>query len=248
MREPVTQRPLLLGGLLLLAALLGAGLFMAAQALFPALPGGDRARTEQVVHDYVLAHPEIIPEAIDRLHDKQNAQLIAANRSEIVTPYAGAFAGNPQGDVTLVEYLDYACGYCRASLPTLARLIEQDPKVKIVYRELPVLSDGSRVAARWALAAAEQGKYKAFHDALYALDGPTDANIQSAARTAGLDLAKAQAAAASPRVEAEINKNLAMGNRLGMSGTPSWVVGDKLLVGAQSFDALVGDIAAARAG
>jgi len=237
-----TIRPLLLGGLMLGAAMLGAGLMLLVQWVTPV----ERERTGQLVRAYLLEHPEVLRETSDRLRLNDNAKLIAANRAAIVEPYAGAQAGNIKGDVTLVEYIDYACGYCRASLPMVAELLAKDAKVHVVYREYPVLSEESRVAAGWALAAAEQGKYRAFHDALYALDGPTQANIQAAARTAGLDLGKAQAAATSERVTAEIDKNLQIGSKLGISGTPGWVVGDRVIVGALPYQQLAAAVDEAR--
>jgi protein-disulfide isomerase len=244
MSAPPTVRPVLLGGLMLGAAMLGAGLMLLVQWVTPV----ERERTGALVRAYLLEHPELLRETADRLRLKESGKLIAANRTAIVEPYAGAQAGNLKGDVTLVEYIDYACGYCRASLPTVAELLAKDTKVHIVYREYPVLSDESRVAASWALAAAEQGKYRAFHDALYALDGPTQANIQAAARTAGLDLAKAQATATSPRAAAEIDKNLAIGGKLGINGTPGWVVGDRVVVGALPYEQLAAAVDDARHG
>lgn len=237
-----TTRPLLLGGLMLGAAMLGAGLMLLVQWVTPV----ERERTGQLVRAYLLEHPELLRETADRLRLKESGKLVEANRAAILDPYAGAQAGNPKGDVTLVEYIDFACGYCRASLPVVAELLAKDAKVHIVYREYPVLSEESRIAAGWALAAAEQGKYRAFHDALYALDGPTQANIQAAARTAGLELAKAQAAATSPHVTAEIDKNLAIGGKLGINGTPGWVVGDRVVVGALPYDQLAAAIEEAR--
>ena len=238
----MSMRPLLLGGLLLIAAVLGAGLALLAQSVIPV----ERERTGELVRAYLLEHPELLRETAERLHLKETGKLIADNRQAILDPYASAQAGNPKGDVTLVEYIDYACGYCRASLPEIDKLLAKDPNVRLVYREYPVLSDESRVAARWALAAAEQGKYRAYHDALYKLDGPTEANIQAAARSAGLDLAKAAAAADSPRVVAEIEKNLTIGNKLGVSGTPGWVVGDRIVVGAIPYEQLADAVAEAR--
>ena len=109
--------------------------------------GVERAQVEAIVHDYVLAHPEILPEAMEKLRDRESGKTVTANRAAIVTPFGSAWAGNPKGDVTLVEYFDYNCGYCRASLPMIAKLIAADPKVRVVFRELPILSAESRIAA-----------------------------------------------------------------------------------------------------
>ncbi len=108
--------------------------------------------------------------------------------SAILKPFGNAWAGNPNGDVTVVEYFDYNCGYCRASLPNVAQLIASDPKVKVVYRELPILAETSAAAAKLSLAAADQGKFTAFHDALYAAGQVTPESMTAAAQKAGVDL------------------------------------------------------------
>ncbi|MBB3911922.1 DsbA family protein [Sphingomonas desiccabilis] len=239
------RNPILAFGALLLAALLGAATFALLQ---PLLPGSDRARTEAIVRDYVLSHPEILPEAMQKLQEREVGKAVAANRSGIETPFAGAFAGNPQGDVTLVAYMDYACGYCRASLPAIEKLLADDPKVRIVYRELPILSPGSRTAAEWALAAAEQGKFRPFHVALYAEQDLGEDAIARAAARAGLDVARARAAIRSPAIAQEITRNMQQAGQLGVTGTPTWVVGDQMLSGAIGYEGLSAAVAKARAG
>ncbi|WP_235513080.1 MULTISPECIES: DsbA family protein [unclassified Sphingomonas] len=232
-----------IGNALMLAAAALAG---AGGAILAQRGTADRAATETVVRDYILANPEILPQAMQRLQAKEAGKAVAANRSAIVEPFPGAIAGNPKGDVSVVTYLDYACGFCRASLPAITGLIAGDPNVRIVYRELPILSPDSRSAAQWALAAALQNKFKPFHDALYA-SGRVDAGaIQQAATTAGLDIAAARAAIQSPQVVAEIERNLKTAGTLGFTGTPSWVVGDQVLSGAQTLPALQTAVAEAR--
>ncbi len=223
------------------AALAGAGGAIVAQRV-----ATDRTATETVVRDYILANPEILPEALRRLQAKQAGLAVAANRAAIVEPFPGAVAGNPNGDVSVVAYLDYACGFCRASLPAISGLIASDPNVRIVYRELPILSQGSRTAAEWALAAAQQGKFKPFHDALYAAGRVDAASIEAAARAAKLDTNAARTAIASPQIAGEIERNMKVMSLLGFSGTPSWVVGDQVLGGAQTLPALQAAVAEAR--
>jgi len=206
--------------------------------------GVERAQVEAIVHDYMLAHPEILPEAMEKLRDRESGKSVAANRDAIVTPFAGAWAGNPKGDVTLVEYFDYNCGYCRASLPMIAKLIAADPKLRVVFRELPILSAESRVAARASLAAAQQGKFAAFHEALYAGGPVSEASIAAASARTGV--ATPQAGFAST-ADAEIAKNMETAAKLGMTGTPSWVVGDRVLSGALPLEELQKAVAAARA-
>jgi protein-disulfide isomerase len=244
MIDRIATSRLALAGLFVLALLIGAG---AMWGVDRATPIGDRARIEAVVHDYVLAHPEIIPQAMQKLQDQQVGALVAANRGAITDPIGSAWVGNPKGDVTLVEYFDYDCGYCRASLPMLAELVKDDPKLRIVFRDFPVLTPESGTAARWSIAAAKAGKFEAFHQALYARGPVSDATIVAAAKAAGLDPAKLRAAAADLSVDQEIAKNLAIGRELGMSGTPSWVIGDRVVSGAQSIDRMKQMIADARA-
>ena len=204
--------------------------------------GPDRARIERVVHDYVLAHPEIIPEAMQRLQDSESGKAVAANSDAITTPFGSAWAGNAKGDVTVVEYFDYNCGYCRASLPMVARMLQRDPKIRIVYRDLPILSEESRVAARASLAAASQGKFMAFHDALYAAGPLNDTTIATAAARAGVNVRNVD----TKPLDAEINRNLETASKLGMTGTPSWVIGNRVLSGALPIEELEKAIAAAR--
>ena len=226
-----------------------AGALLGALAVFSydrlIAPGAaDQARIERVVHDYVLANPEIIPEAMQRLQQRTNGQAVAANRADIVQPFAGAWAGNPKGDVTVVEYFDYNCGYCKASLPIVADLLKQDPNIRIVYRDFPILAPSSREAARASLAAARQNRYRAFHDALYAA-GPVSADtIAASAEATGVDLAQVNDKA----IDAEIARNMETAAKLGLTGTPSWVIGDRVLSGAMPLEELRKAVTEARKG
>jgi protein-disulfide isomerase len=197
---------------------------------------GDMVRT------YLLAHPEVITEAMEQLRQRESGQAVAALRPMLEKPYAGAIAGNPRGDVTVVEFFDYNCTYCRASLPTIAKLVASDPKVRVVFRELPILAESSRTAARASMAAARQGKFTAFHDTLYAQGPVTDATIAMAAKKAGVSLANLDERAA----DAEIGRNYALAGKLGLSGTPAWVIGNRVLSGAQPLDQLQAAVAEAR--
>lgn len=241
----------LAGGRYTLAAIaVGSALIGAAAMAAVGHFSGDvpqRGAIERVVHDYVLAHPEIIPEAMGRLQDKRTGTEIAANRDAILKPFGSAWIGNPNGNLTIVEYFDYNCGFCRSSLPTIAKLVESDPQLRVAFRELPILSEESKLAARLSLVAAEKGSFKAFHDTLYAGGPISPQSIDRAVRAAGLDPVAAQAAAASPRIENEIQSNLAIASRLGMTGTPSWVIGDHVVSAALPLEQLQEAIANARA-
>jgi protein-disulfide isomerase len=234
----VTLRPWMLAGLLLLAGLLGGAAAFGLQALRPA-PGDVRA--------YLLAHPEVLPEAMAKLQERETGKLVASNRPAVFDAYPGMVGGNAKGDVTVAIYMDYACGYCRASLPEIDALVASDRQVRLVYHELPILSAESRTAAGWALAAAQQGKFLPFHTALFGSGRPNDATIAAAAAKAGLDVAQARTAAASPEVAAELDKNLKTAGALGMTGTPAWVIGDRVISGAISQEQLADAVKAARA-
>jgi protein-disulfide isomerase len=207
---------------------------VAAAGMSPA----DRKATEALVRAYILENPEIITDAVAILQQREVTQRLSAVGNDIAKPFPGAEAGNPKGDVTIVEFTDYNCGFCRASVPDVQRLLKSDGNIRLVYRELPILSQSSRDAALSALAAARQGKHKAFHDALFAGGRADAANIAAAARTAGLDVAAAQTFAASPQANQEIERNLAFMQQIGFNGTPTFIIGDQILEGALGYDAL----------
>lgn len=207
----------------------------------------DRARIEAVVHDYILSHPEIIPEAMRKLQEKRVATVVDDNRAALEKPYAGAWEGAADGDVTLVEFFDYACSYCRAAMPDIARLLAEDKTLKVVYRELPILSDMSATAARVGLFAAEAGRYAAFHRAMYDGGSVTRQDILAAAAKAGLDRAKVQAILATRITPEEITNNIRLAQAVDATGTPLFIVGDQVLNGAVGYDALKEAIAKARA-
>lgn len=210
------------------------------------IDGRERAAIEGLIRAYILEHPEIIPEAVQALQARESAAQIGSMRGALETPFPGAVLGNPQGKVTLVEFTDFACTYCRKSAADVDALIAANPDLKVVIRELPIIAPESAPAARMALAAAAQGKYAAFHKAMFAGDRPTTAGIEAAARAAGMDLAAAKAFIAKPEVEAELARNLELARRLGINGTPAWLVGDELIAGAVGKERLQDVLNAAR--
>lgn len=199
----------------------------------------------QQTRAYLLDNPELLPEMADRYHAKQAEERLSTVADEVQAPFPGAVLGNPDGTVMLVEFSDYGCTYCRLSQPEVERLVDENPDLRVIVREWPIFP-GSEEAARMALAAARQGKFEAFHEAMFALGPPDPATIENAARTAGLDMAEARRFAASDEASAELAKNMRLAEQLGFSGTPSWVVGGRVLQGAVGYDALQDAIAAAR--
>lgn len=236
----------LFGGLALaLAVVLGWRTLAASPAPLPA----DRAAMERVVRDYILAHPEIIPEAINRLQAREVSKLLASNRAAIDTPFAGAWAGARDGDVVLVEFFDYACPYCRQGAADVSRLLRDDPKLKVVFRDFAVLGPDSEAAAMASLSAARQGRYTRFYDRMFGTPGrPGREKLIATIRGAGLDEARTAGDLGNAALKAELSRNLALGRALGLTGTPSYIVGDRILSGAVGYDELKQAVAQARAG
>lgn len=228
------MRNLAIAAIALVAGFVGAAAFS-----FSGL-GDERTR------DYLLANPEVLPEAIEVLQRREMANLIEPIRSELEEPFPGAVLGNPNGTVTLVEFVDYACGYCRYSVQHVNELIAANPDLRVVIREYPILSAGSADAARMALAAAQQGKYEAFHTAMFTHDEPSRENIEAAAREAGVDLARAEAAIEAGTFENHLQNNIFLGQNMQLTGTPAWVVGEKIFNGAVGVETISDAIAEAR--
>jgi protein-disulfide isomerase len=202
----------------------------------------DRAATENIVRDYVLDHGEILPEAMTRLERRRVAEAVGQHRAALERPYHSAWAGAADGDAVLVEFFDYACIYCRTSNPDVERLLAEDPRLKVVWRELPVLGPDSVAASQVSLAAARQGRFRAFHDHLFAQGRPTAAAVAAAVEGAGV-----RGEGPSAEGQAEIARNLQMAQAIGASATPSFVIGDRVLQGAVGYRALKDAVAAARA-
>ena len=187
--------------------------------------------------DYLVANPDILPEMAAAYQSQEAQQKLASIKGNVSQPFEGAVLGNPNGSKTLVKFTDYACGYCRASVADVDRLIAADPELRVVVREWPIF-DGSEAASRMGLAAAKQGKYNAYYHALFALGQPTAENVAAAARTAGVDMNAARSYGQSDEVTAELARNDAMARQLGFTGTPSWVIGDLPFEGAVGYDQL----------
>lgn len=207
----------------------------------------ERQAVEQIVRAYILEHPEIIPEAINHLQDREVTKMLGSNRAAIETPFGSAWAGAKDGDVTLVEFFDYNCPYCRVSHPDVQRLLREDSKLRVVYRDFPVLGPASEEAALASLSAAKQGRYVAFYNRSFEAPGrPNHERTIQMVRAAGLNEQQTASDMNSAGMKNEIKKNLELGRALGLTGTPSYVVGDKILSGAVGYDELKKAVAAAR--
>ena len=213
------------------------------------LPTGDRAAMEKLVKDTILANPEIIPEAINRLQEKEVAKLLASNREAIQKPFAGAWAGAADGDVVLVEFFDFNCPFCRQGAADVDRLLAEDAKLKVVFRDMPVLGPESERFAQASLSAANQNRYRKFYMSVFQGQGVlSQERLIRTVRQAGMNEAQVARDLNSKALKGEIEMNLSLGRALGITGTPSYVVGDRILSGAVGYDALKEAIAAARKG
>ena len=197
---------------------------------------------ERLVRQAIVGHPDILVEASDALRDRQFAPTIAAQRTAIETPYHSSWKGAAKPEVTLAYYYDYACGYCRKSNPDIDRLIAEDKGLRVVFHELPVLGPSSLASSRVALAASKAGKFAAFHDSLNAAGNPTPATLATAAAAAGVSPEPQD----NPEQEAALRRNFQVAGQLGATGTPLFVVGDRVINSAAGYDVLKDAIADAR--
>ena len=195
-----------------------------------------------IIHEYLAAHPEVVIEAIQAYQDNQreiDQRMFEKTLKESKADLVGGdhpFAGNPKGDVTMVEFFDYNCGYCKRALKDVTKLIEADKNIKVIFREMPILSDSSRVAARYALAAHKQGKYFEFHKAVMEFSGARSVeNLEKIGKDIGLDVDKLRKDANSKEIDAEIQKSKALSQKLGIRGTPAFIIGDVLSPGYLTY-------------
>jgi protein-disulfide isomerase len=212
---------------------------LAQMAGSPSDPAWQQA-VERVVEQYIRAHPEAIEQALQVREAKRQAEeqqrvkaVIAARRGELVNDPASPVGGNPAGEVTVVEFFDYRCGYCRRVAGVVTQLQKDDPRVRVVYKDLPILGEASVLAARAALASKAQGRHQVFHDALLAAEGDLSREqILGLATEAGLDAKRLETDMEKAEWSTVIEHNLALARELGITGTPAFVVGDELQVGA----------------
>jgi protein-disulfide isomerase len=237
-------------------ALIGAPVATSAQSFTDT----QRSDIEAIVKNYLISHPEVLEEAMNELSKRQAADeaakheaSVAKNADEIFNSPRGVVLGNKDGDVTFVEFFDYNCGYCKRAMADMLDLLKNDPKLKVVLKEFPVLSEGSVEAAKVAVAVRMQDptgkKYLDFHQKLLGGRGPADkARALAAAKDAGLDVARIEKDLASPEVKSTIEENFKLAEDMGLNGTPSYVIGKQIVVGAVGLDGLKEKIGMARCG
>jgi protein-disulfide isomerase len=208
-----------------------------------------RQAIEGIIHDYLMQNPDVLIEALRAAEDAKSKQVLTERHHEIFDDPATPVGGNLQGDVSLVEFFDYRCPYCKQVEPTLETLLSKDPKIRFVYKEMPVLGPSSVVAAHAALAARLQGKYEAFHNAMMAAKGQiSDDVVYHVAGSVGLDIERLKRDMESPEIDQAVKANLALAEALDIRGTPGFVIGDHIIPGAIDLDALKDLIAESRKG
>jgi protein-disulfide isomerase len=237
-------------------ALLGAPVSVSAQNF----TDSQRGDIEAIIKSYLVSHPEVLEEAMNELQKRQTAaetakheESIAQNANAIFNSPRGVTLGNKDGDVTFVEFFDYNCGYCKRAMADMLDLMKNDPKLKVVLKEFPVLSEGSVEAAKVAVAVRMQDptgkKYLDFHQKLLGGRGVADkARAMAAAKDAGLDTARIEKDLANPEIKATIEENMKLAEEMGLNGTPSYVIGKQIVVGAVGLEGLKEKISTARCG
>ena len=230
---------------------------VAADAVKQASPktvkAAERAAMESVIRDYLLKNPEVIRDAMMALEAReqqaraaQASLALSANADKLLRDPASPVGGNPKGDVTVVEFFDYRCGYCRKVSPDMEALVASDPNVRVVYKEFPILGPDSVLAAQAALAAHKQGRYSEFHKALMVAEAINDVSLDKIATDLGMNLERFRADRVDPQLSAVLEANHALATALNISGTPAFVIGPQLIPGAAGVEGLKAAVNAAR--
>ena len=216
----------------------------------------DKAAIEKIVREYLVRNPEVLVEALQEYERRQNVEkderakaALTKYRGELTSDALAPVGGNPKGDVTIVEFFDYNCGYCRRAHPTVKSVVSSDGKIRVVHKQFPILSEESKVAARMALAAAKQGKYFEMHNALMEARGQISAPVMAQiVADLKLDAQRLTKDMDDPAIAAHIEKIATLARALGVNGTPAFVIGNQLIPGAVDADTMKAAIAKARKG
>lgn len=230
--------------LLIAVTVLAVGPILSAWAESPSVPA--RPALDQAIEQYIRSHPEVIEQAMQSLEVKRQRdeklrikQAIATHQEELLRDPASPVSGNLIGDVTVIEFFDYRCGYCKRVASAVTQLQKDEPGVRVVYKDFPILGEVSVFGARAALAAREQGKHQAFHEAMLASENElTQEEVLAIAQRVGLDVKKLEIDLNAPEWQSAIDRNHALAKLLGISGTPWFVVGSEVYPGALELPGL----------
>lgn len=219
-----------------------------------AVQSSGREAVEKIIREYLLKNPEIVREAMQALQVKEERErqlLTTANMkkfsSEIYSDAESPVAGNKAGDVSVVVFYDYFCGYCKKTLPALDSLVASDDSVKVIYKEFPIMGPQSLNAAKAVLAANRQGKFAAFHRAMLEAESGSEETIKTAAESLKVDFERLRKDMDDPTIEAAIDRNVRLAESLNINGTPAYLIGDQFIPGAIDADALTRLVAEQRA-
>jgi len=240
------------------AAALLIAVVAAAPARAQSFSDTQRGEIERIIKEYLLSHPELLQDVMNELEKRQTAAKaeqqtagVREHKDVLFNSSHQVTLGNPKGDVTMVEFFDYNCGYCRRALGDMLQLLKTDPNLKVVLKEYPVLGPGSLEAAQVAVAARMQDKtgkkYLDFHQRLLGGHGPADkAHALAAAKEAGFDIARIEKDLGSDEVSETLKENMKVAEAIGLDGTPSYIIGSDVVIGAQGYDVLKEKVDAAR--
>jgi protein-disulfide isomerase len=201
---------------------------------------------DAAIERYIRAHPEVLEQSLQAMEAKREAEqkerqkvALKTKQDELLHDPASPVSGNPKGEITVIEFYDYRCGFCKRAASAVTELQKVDPRVRVVYKDLPILGEPSELAAKAALASQAQGRHQAFHEALLAshADMTKESILKIAAKT-GLNAKRLEADMADPKWKAVIQKNRALARELGISGTPGFIVGNELVPGALDLNGL----------
>lgn len=240
-----STRALIVGALVAIAAL---------PALGETVTPDQKKAFEKIIRDYLLKHPEIILETMEKLRERERLEqekaakiALRENKAYIFQHPLSPVSGNKKGDVTLVEFFDYQCGFCKRVVGSMVDLVKGDKNLRVVWKELPILGEESRLAALAAMASKRQGKYFDFHVALMENRGQLSLEvIMRIARSVGIDIAKLQEDMGDPKIAAYLDETIQLAQTLGIRGTPGFIIGERIIPGAISLDQLKAYIAEAR--
>ena len=238
----------------LTAALLFSAALMAGPALSAEFNAAQKADIENIVKAYLLEHPEILQDMSDKLKEKQAAaeemartKGLTENAEAVFKSPADPMVGNPKGDVVIVEFMDYNCGWCKRSVGEVKQLLDTDKNVKILFKDFPIFGEDSEYAAKAALAANLQGKYWELHQALYAVEGHVNAAVvDDVAGKLGIDVVRMKADMQKPEIAKQIDNNHGLGQLLALTGTPAFIVDQNISPGYIAFDEMKTQVANVR--
>lgn len=238
----------------LLAGAIAAGLAVPCVAVAAEFSDDQRGEMGEIIKDYLMKNPEVLRDALQELQRREEVaetersqRALTENAANIYRSEHDLVVGNPEGSITMVEYFDYNCGYCKRALPDVLKMIDEDKDLRVVLKEFPILGPGSTFAARAALASRKQGKYWEFHLAMLEQRGAIDeAKVLAAAEKIGLDVDKLKADMEAPEIDKAISINMSVARDLGINGTPAFIIGERVIPGAVGYRSLASTVAQVR--